>query len=319
MHGAYAGALHPVDLRTIRTPWRFGTAWRFLHHKRWLYTIVANGDLIIATAVVHLGYAAHAFLTILDRRIRAMLYDESFFTAPNLAAVGDHCESGCDVHFRGPSARIAITRPVDSPRYLIAADTADASVRVEMETEHAPTPIAVVSKVPGGLLNVTEKRACMPARGAISAAGIRTQFDNALGGLDYTQGLLARHTAWRWAFAMGTSTHGQRVAFNLVDGFNSELECVLWINGAITPVHGVELQFDPSRPLDAWALRSSEGLVDVRFRADAMHAERMNVGIVRSSFVQPLGAFTGTLRPTVHEEIALKDVPGVVENQDVTW
>ena len=43
----------------------------------------------------------------------------------------------------------------------------------------------------------TEKRVLMPVVGEAVAAGKHYDLDGGLAGLDYTNGYLARHTAWR--------------------------------------------------------------------------------------------------------------------------
>jgi hypothetical protein len=58
--------------------------------------------------------------------------------------------------------------------------------------------------------------------------------------------------------------------------------------------------------------------VDLVFSPGGMHAERKNLGIIRSRFVQPIGAYSGTVR-LGDGSIELEAMPGVVEDQDVLW
>ena len=52
----------------------------------------------------------------------------------------------------------------------------------------------------------------------------------------------------------------------------------------------------------------------------AVHAHRdvRDLLVLRSRFIQPLGFFAGRLRIR-GEEIALSELPGVTEDQDMLW
>lgn len=316
--GAYEGPLGPIDFAGSRDAARRGALWRSLHHKRWAYAFAKSHQHVVAAAVVHLGYAGTCFLTVLDRKARALLYDHSAITLPQLVHVGRRSEEGCDVQFRGAGARIAFTRPMGSSRYLLAADTARASVRITFETEGTPAPIAAISPVEHGVINVTAKRVLMPARGVITVDDMAEQV-HGLGGMDYTNGLLARRTRWRWAFGMGTAIDGRAVAFNLVDGYNGGHECAVWLDGVLAPTESARFTFDPKRPVGTWSVGTPDGRVALSFRGDAMHAEPMELGAIRSAFIQSIGTYSGEIRVPGHPPASIADVCGVVENQDVTW
>ena len=70
---------------------------------------------------------------------------------------------------------------------------------------------------------------------------------------------------------------------------------------------------DPVAPQVAAPRRKD---VDLRLVPAAMHAETTNLGLVRSRFVQPLGAFHGTLRFGA-ETVSVDGLGGVTEHQDV--
>lgn len=317
--GTFAGPLDTVRFDGLRDSLLQSRVWRTAHHKRWLYAFVAAKHHLIAVAIVHLGYLGNAFVIVVDRRTRSSLFDGSFLTLPSLLHVSDTCESGCDCFFRSATARIAITRPAGSPEYTLAADARGVSLRASFTTEHAAIPIVAVSPVPNGVLNVTEKRVLMPARGALLIDGNPESLEDATAGLDYTNGFLARHTAWRWAFAMGSTTDGRPIAFNLVDGFNEGRECAFWLDGRLVPTEGARFEFQHKQPLSPWRVTTNDRRIDLAFAPDTLHAEHNDFGIVRSRFIQPFGVFRGTIRAPNETQVSLDGVPGVVESQDVLW
>jgi hypothetical protein len=180
------------------------------------------------------------------------------------------------------------------------------------------TAVAPVGERQDGLVNTTEKRALLAVRGELEVAGQRRPLGGALGGYDYTHGLLARRTIWRWAYAMGRAKSGERVAFNLVQGFVGEPECTAWVEGEVFPLSEGRFAFDPEQPLAEWRVSTADGTVDLRFKPGGMHSEQKNFGVIHSRFVQPVGAYAGTLR-LGGRELVLDGVLGVTEDQDVLW
>ncbi len=318
-YGMFAGPLGTVSFDRLRSPLARSRTWRLKHHKRWVYVLLTARHHIIATAIVQLGYVANAFIVVVDRRTRSATFDGSYLTVPRLAHVSDTCEDGCDTWFRSVQARVALSRPAGCSHYTLAADAGRLSLRATFSATDAPTPVTVVSPVPQGVVNVTEKRVLMPAHGAILFDGDAEQFEDALAGMDYTNGLLARHTAWRWAFAMGATQDGRPVAFNLVDGFNEGRECAVWIDGKLVPTDGARFEFQRRQPLAPWKVVTDDGRIDLTFSPDALHAEHKNLGLVRSRFIQPFGTFQGTIQTPTGSTATLQGLPGVVESQDVQW
>jgi hypothetical protein len=318
-YGLHQGSLPSVDLRQLKDPRHASALWRVTHHKRWAYCAVTSEHNVVAAAVVHLGYAANAFVFALDRRSRSMLFDRSYVGLPQMCRVSDGCEEGFEAVFRAPRAHFSLTRARGASVYTLEVRAHDLSLRASFDASCSPTPISVIAPVPQGSVHLTEKRVLMPVRGQLLIGDRFARLDEAVAGLDYTQAFLARHTSWRWALCMGRTTDGRPIAFNLVEGFNAGRECVVWLDGEVLPVQEPKFAFEPERPLGPWKIQTPDGTLDLRFKPDAVHAERRNLGLVRSHFVQPAGSFSGSFELAGHRPGTLESSPGVVEHQDVLW
>ncbi len=315
--GSYRGGLPAVDT----APLGRGPLFRLAHQKSWIYTAVAAGDLLVAAAVVDLGYASNAFTYVFDQTAGRMLVDRSSLGAPFAARVGRTGGEGCSGVYRMPGFHIAFERGMGEADYRLSIDVPDLRVTARLSSEGAPPAIGAIASIPGGrsLFNATEKRVLLPATIEVHTGGHRHAPEGGLGGLDFSFGWVARRTAWRWAFALGRTRAGERVALNLVQGFVGAAECALWVEGELLPLSEGVIDFEEDRPLSAWRVRTADGEVDLRFAPGAMHEEKRNLILVASSFIQPAGSFSGTIRVPGRAPLELSGVLGVVEDQRVTW
>jgi hypothetical protein len=317
--GRFRGPLRVVDLRQ-RARRRPLDA---LRHKRWMYVAVATREHLCTAAIVDAGYAANAFAFVAARQ-GGMLAEVSALSLPRLLArVGDRPEAGCDAWFRAPALRVDLTRPSEHDPYRLRVEAAELHVDVRLSPAEAPTPIAAVADLEhlGGGLNVTAKRVLMPVSGEVRVHGQPIELGAALGGFDYTQGYLPRHTVWKWAFLIGNATDGTRVGLNLVQGFNGQIECALWCGDELIPVaEGLfDRHPDPRAP---WRVRTACGTVDLQFDPFGVHSEYRNLLIVRSRFLQVMGSFSGHIRRSASgrgADLVLDGVLGVTEDQDLLW
>lgn len=316
-YGSYVGTVPRVDLARVAG----GRLQRIAREKRWVYVAVASPDVFAAFAIARFGYAATCFGYVLDAKPMRMIATASVLAPPTACEVSDRTSDGAIAAFRSGKTRATVARAAGSSSFAVDVALKDIELHATLDTTAAPpavTAIASVGAPRDALVNTTEKRALLAVKGEVSVAGKRRSLDGALAGYDYTHGLLARRTSWRWAFALGRATTGERVALNLVQGFVGEPECAAWVEGEVFPLREGRFAFNRDEPLDEWRVSTADGAVDLRFKPGGMHAERKNLGVVASKFVQPAGAYTGTLRAG-GRTLKLEGVLGVTEDQEVLW
>lgn len=329
--GTYQGLPDIVDLSALRGAYQPGPLARRLTRKKWVYAFVATREVAALMAVVDLGYSSNAFTMAVDLGTGRVLADDGYLGLPRpLVQVGDHPGAGLAASFRRPDARFQVARPFGDERYhftaragvLVPVKGPKLRLSADLLAAGAAPPLTVVAPVDGGIVNVTTKWAGMLGFGLLEAGGQRYVLDGGVGGFDYTQGYLARRTAWRWAFGCGRLDDGTPLGFNLVEGFNESRDDVnenaVWLGHALHPVGRARFSWNQGDPLDRWAVTTVDGAVDLRFRPIAAHRELRDLKLVKSRFVQPLGLWEGTLKLGGRSH-ALRDVPGVTEDQDVTW
>lgn len=307
--GSYAGPLPRIELPSL------GLRDRVARRKRWLYLALASEEVWISLAVVRTGYAATAFGFAYDLAKRTMLVDRTVLgpTAAAHVADGPH-EPGALARFSLGRSSIVMARA--GSRVDVRARIGELEVEAALDEAASPPSVSAIAPLGGRLVNATEKRALARVSGHARAAGRTFDLARAAAGWDYTHGLLPRHTRWHWAFALGTTTDGAPIAFNVVQGFVGEAECAAFFDGGVHPLTEPRFEMDVDRPTLPWKLRG-EG-IDLSFSPGAVHAQHTRLVLIRSRFIQPVGTFDGTLR-VGGRDLRVEGLPGVVEDQDVLW
>jgi hypothetical protein len=187
-----------------------------------------------------------------------------------------------------------------------------APVEVAIELAVAGTPPAVESVSASGVGGYvwTRKRAGVAARGTVEVRGRRRAI-GAEAVIDETAGYHRRHTLWRWSAGVGRTSAGGRVAWNLVEGVNDDpiaSERTVWLDGE--PFEPGPVTFSA----DLTAVRSADG-TELSFGPWATLAHRTRLGVVRSDYRQPFGAFAGTLPGGIE----LAEGHGVMELHEARW
>jgi hypothetical protein len=183
-----------------------------------------------------------------------------------------------------------------------SARLVDPDVQIDLELEETAGIEAVCPT--GQSYAWTRKQGGVRARGRVMIGGDPVTID-ALAVIDDTAAYYERHTRWRWSAGVGRAEDGRTLAWNLVAGVNDppeNSERTIWIDGE-------PIEPGPCRFADD--LSRVDGLT---FTPEATRERRENLLLVRSSYRQPFGTFSGELHG-----LALAEGYGVMEDHDVWW
>ncbi|MBV8430968.1 MAG: DUF2804 family protein [Solirubrobacterales bacterium] len=168
-------------------------------------------------------------------------------------------------------------------------------VRIELALDEGPG-VETVSRT-GDSYAWTRKQGSVRVRGQVSLDGRRRELE-ARAIIDDSAGYSERHTSWRWCAGVGRGVDGRELAWNLVEGVHDapqSSERTLWVDGVAHEA-----------PPSAW-----DGL---RFQAEAERSRRDNLLIIRSTYRQPFGTFSGEVAG-----FALAEGYGVTEDHEAWW
>ncbi|HZR07927.1 MAG TPA: DUF2804 domain-containing protein [Myxococcales bacterium] len=289
-----------------------GLLQRRLLEKKWQYLFLATPEMMLALAVIDCGYLSSGICAVFDRGSRRLLVDDNPVLPPLCAQIGEAPGDGMSARLLGPRIQARLQRA--GGRIAVQAKWAHADVDLLLDASQAPPPITAIAPVGAqGRFDLTQKTVLVPAEGEVRAGNVRFPVRGNLAGLDYTHGLLARETSWRWAFGGGRAG-SHRVAFNFSEGFlQGEGENVAWIDGEPRAVGPVRISL-PEAPSGPWRVRSVDGRVDLTFEAEGERAQTVDLKLIRSRYVQPFGTFAGTL-----DGVTVAALPGVTEDHEARW
>lgn len=183
------------------------------------------------------------------------------------------------------------------------ARVADPEVQVDLTLRETGGIETVCAS--GGSYAWTRKQGGIEASGTVTIHGRRHELQ-ARAVIDDTAGYYARHTRWYWSAGVGTCVDRRPVAWNLVEGVNDppqRSERTVWVDG---------------QPAEAPPCRFAADLGGVdalRFQPEATRERHENLVLIRSSYRQPFGTFSGELPGGVR----LAEGYGVMEFHDVRW
>lgn len=323
--GSYQGSVDAIRWSGLAGGFAHGRLWRALHWKRWQWVGVANQDLFAALALFRSGYVASCFGYVFSRREGRMLVERSTLAVPGLELeVGQQPGAGLHARFHRRGVRAEISRAAGSSSYRVCVAWGGLAIDLELDAARAAPALTAICPVPGAVANATQKAGPLSVRGRIVVDGRLFPFGGAtegVGTLDHTSGLLARETRWRWASMWGRVPGGPLVGLNLVTGFNQPAdgtgENALWIGDQLIPLGPADIAF--SNGGGEWTVKTSDGLVDLVLTPEGARRETVDLKLVKSVYVQPLGRFYGTVRTPGGQRIAIDGLPGVTEDHLARW
>jgi len=287
--GRFSGTAGRIDWSALSAPYARNPLWRRLHHKRWHYVALSTEQLFCGIAIVDVGWTNTAFAYAFDRRKRTIVASFSQDGIPGLTAHVPHAPGGAS-HFRFPGKRIRCHTADSGRQHVLELRCNDFHIDATFNAGSTP-PLLAVGPVEGGSVHATQKSPGMPLCGEVRVKGGQYDLDGGVASVDYSNGLLARDTDWRWA-----SAHGLDIGFNLQAGYFGGHENVLWLDGHLVPLGAAVFDYDRSNPMLPWHIRTEDGLLDLHFEPEGLRREDKNLLVAVSRYVQPIGSFSGWVK-----------------------
>jgi len=272
-------------------PLRFAGGWR----KRWRYASAFGEELMICAARVQIGALGQTFWAVLDRG-SGELHERTRMLAPG--ARGEVWSEDASARPWELGSGASATTKIDS---------GEVSARLRIGDGAWAEAVCPTGE---GAYVWTRKRVA-PVQCDVRLPGGRRIKAEMRGLEDESAGYHRRHTVWSWSAGVGVARDGRAVGWNLVEGVNDppqRSERAIWIEDENVPREPGPVRFDGLDGIDF------DGGSRLDFSAEAERAKSENRVIVRYSYRQPFGTFSGSL-----DGIELTSGIGVMEHHDAVW
>lgn len=246
------------------------------------------------------------------RTARSLWNDETYIFASNYKIrIRNHLDGG------GHFVSLKTRGKKDAPQLEADFKCLHDAARIE--------PLVVVLPVENEKLrSMYSHKVPLPVEGEIRVGAERIMLNpgEAFALLDIHKAHYPWKTWWNWATFAGREAGGRITALNLTKNVNpydaAWNENALWVDGRIQRLSRAVYDFDPENPLAPWKIRDQEGLVDLTFQPFGERSEDLNLGVLRSSFHQPFGTFSGKV-VFQGDLLNIESLPGVCENHLAYW
>ncbi|HRP68883.1 MAG TPA: DUF2804 family protein [Turneriella sp.] len=282
--GLYEGPIDDTTTREWDFPTRIATR-RRLERKAWIYLGFFSRDFYMGLAIADAGYIGKAFSYVYIPSEKFFMEDK--ITQP-LAFPGDF-----DATLNN-SWRMGRYEILPSNDRITVNFRGTFDLTATFQRKH--NGLSTIAPVDNRPFNFTYKEMELLTEGEFIFGSRRQKFSGACGVLDYTKGYPARQTHWNWLSMVGKTETGKNLSVNLVDKFNESIENALWLDGRAMSLSSAHFHF--LRPADQsiWRILTRDNIFETRFRPFGARGENLNLGVLRSKFIQPYGIFDGQVQ-----------------------
>lgn len=326
--GVFPGPVLDINYRdfTLTNPFGKprGRLGRHFAFNQFQFLGALSEDLVFGCAIADVKYVGTAFLYFYEPSSRR--YDEFSFKMPlALGTRFDQAPETGSAFFRAGGNRFEmIGRAEPRERVLRVSLSRGVSVEARFSEERPPMePMFICTRAGATGWVFARKTAGLGVSGTVRW-GERT-FDlagiGATGHHDWSAGFMRRETFWNWGCLAGPLGDGRVAGMNVSCGVNetSFTENCFWIDGRLHKIDSVDFDYDRFDMDKPWRLSSRDGRLDLEFRPEGKHVEKINAWIVASDFNQLFGRYHGWLRTTENEKIPVNGVLGYMERHYAKW
>ncbi|TFW21337.1 DUF2804 domain-containing protein [Duganella callida] len=312
LFGRYAGQVGRIDWSQLARPYMRGALWRRFHHKRWHYVALCTEQIFAAVAIVDLGWTSTAFAYAFDRGDGDMLANFSQDGLPLVSArLAD--DAGGTSSFKKGQTHIAVDANGDGS-YQLTLRCDYLEIDAVFGPPAAPLLLAA-GPIARGSVHATQKSSAMPLSGELRTYREAFKLDGGIASFDYSNGLLARDTEWRWA-----SAHSMELGFNLQAGYFGGNENALWLDGDIVPLAPAHFLYDKKDALSQWHIFTEDDMLDLTFTPEGARRDNRKMLVAASRYLQPVGTFSGWVRGAPDQpKRMVTQLMGVTEDHYSRW
>lgn len=276
--------------------------------KTWLFIGAGNPELFIGFAIVDAGLVAKAFAYIYDLKNNKLIEDS--ITVP----MGFAKDFDPNLHSDWKLKNFSIS----SDEGKMTAKYEGKKFQLSLEVELNKDGMSFMCPSQGSRpFHYTYKNLLLPTKATWVENGKEFHLDNLQGGIDFSKGYPPRNTFWNWTSFMGQTEDGLPVGINVVDGFNDNIENVMWIGNEKISLGKMLYDYEPPLEDSKWEVNAADGSLQLIMQPLGARKENVNVLFLKSKFTQVYGPIMGKIKHNGVDKML--NGFGVMEEHEALW
>ncbi|MCP5494663.1 MAG: DUF2804 family protein [Leptospiraceae bacterium] len=284
---------------------------RFLQRKGWVFVSYMTEDFICSVAIVDVGYLGNGFVYLYDRESN-QLYEEKV-TMPLAFDINFHPSLKTDWKLTGISQAWKLLPQNDSYCFSYSGRKIIGEINFKINKPG----LNVITHSIGRPFHYTYKNMGLSASVSIQVNKKQYQEVGNNAVIDFSFGYPPRTTTWNWASLMGNAEDGTPIRINLVAEFNNGLENALWFGDNILFLSQSIFKYSGSIRGSNIKIETTDGILQIQFFPEGFREETIDVGFLKSEFVQPFGRFEG-IYANNGKPVKIKGI-GLLEEHVAIW
>lgn len=253
--------------------------------KAWIFFGVYSPEIICGIAIADAGFVANAFTYFYSFKDNVFVQDNALVPF----GFGSKFDPNLDSEWKLGKYRIHTENG-----HMHFAYNGKFKLNISTKNTKAGASVVAPSK-DGRPFHFTYKNVCLPTELKIEHGGKNYEVSGNYGAIDFSKGYPPRETVWNWLAFIGATQDGKSVAVNLVKHFNEDMENILWVDGEKTLLSSAT--FEMRKPIDKnhWHITTDDEILNCVIVPNGARNENVNIGFMKSIFVQAYGTVRGTI------------------------
>jgi len=295
---------------------------RFKFHHFNYYGLLSD-KYVLAFAFVDLGYIKNMFLYLYDYKGKFLVKKEIKINPLSKKFTFPPNPDKYEISYKTKKADFLIKKDFSKGKLKakIEIDNLEANFDLKYNNDNAPLKIVI----PAGHNGWTFTEKCSNINDfknlSIIFNGEKLDFTNPSLIYDWSGGYLKRETNWVWASFSGLNSDNKLVGANFAAMVNEtyNTENIYWIDKDSYKEEAIRFKYDKSSIYDTWILENKAKTIKLEFSPRDEINDNTNAFIVKNSFRQFIGKFSGYFIDKNNEKVEFKDISGVTEIHKALW
>jgi len=276
-------------------------------------------DFVLGVALVNLKWVNNCFMYIYEPKTKKFK-EYSWLLPLSLGMTTSQQPNGGSWTYKNHKANISIETENGQRQLKInVKNELDVNVTIDESNNYDPLPVCCRAGYSGWVF--TQKTTALNFEGSIKWEDKNIDTSNLLASVDWSCGYMRRETFWMWASLSCKAQDGTKIGFNLAAGVNetTDTENGLWINDKLIKLDRADFKFDRNNRTNTWHVKTTDGLIDLRFEPEGERKEKINAIVLASNFTQLFGRFYGTVKDTEGNNYTIDGSMGFCEDHYAKW